>query len=64
MIPNQWYVILESCEIRKNQIKGFTRFGEKLLAWRDSDGKLAVLTIGELFPYPFGPKDLGINIFH
>ncbi len=28
------------------------------------DGKLAVLTIGELFPYPFGPKDLGINIFH
>ena len=42
MIPNQWYVILESCEIRKNQVKGFTRFGEKLLAWRDSDGKLAV----------------------
>ena len=42
MIPNQWYVILESKEIKKNQVKGFTRFGEKIVAWRDSRGDLGV----------------------
>jgi phenylpropionate dioxygenase-like ring-hydroxylating dioxygenase large terminal subunit len=29
-------------KLRKNQVKGFTRFGEKLMAWRDSEGKLGV----------------------
>ncbi|MEI7492759.1 MAG: aromatic ring-hydroxylating dioxygenase subunit alpha [Bacteroidota bacterium] len=42
MIPNQWYVILESREIKKNQLKGFTRFGEKIIAWRDNNGTLGV----------------------
>ena len=42
MIANQWYIILESREIRKNQVRGFTRFGEKLVAWRDNNGKLGV----------------------
>jgi phenylpropionate dioxygenase-like ring-hydroxylating dioxygenase large terminal subunit len=42
MIPNQWYIILESREIRNNQIKRFTRFGEKLVVWRDNTGKLGV----------------------
>ena len=42
MIPNQWYVILESGEIKNNQVKGFTRFGEKIVAWRDPNGKLGV----------------------
>jgi len=42
MIPNQWYIILESREIRKNQVRGFIRFGEKLVAWRDGNGKLSV----------------------
>ncbi|MEI6883848.1 MAG: aromatic ring-hydroxylating dioxygenase subunit alpha [Bacteroidota bacterium] len=42
MISNQWYVIMESSEIRKNQILGLTRFGEKLVAWRDGNGKLGL----------------------
>ncbi len=42
MIQNQWYVILESSEIRNNEVKGFTRFGEKIVAWRDGNGKLGV----------------------
>jgi phenylpropionate dioxygenase-like ring-hydroxylating dioxygenase large terminal subunit len=42
MISNQWYIILESREIRKNQVKGLIRFGEKLVAWRDGMGKLSV----------------------
>jgi len=42
MIPYQWYVILESREIKKNQVKGFTRFGRKLVAWRDEAGRLSV----------------------
>jgi phenylpropionate dioxygenase-like ring-hydroxylating dioxygenase large terminal subunit len=42
MIPNQWYVILESKEIRKNEIKGIIRFGKKLVAWRNPQGILGV----------------------
>lgn len=33
---------MESCEVRKNKIIGLTRFGEKLIAWRDGNGKLGV----------------------
>lgn len=42
MIPNQWYVILDSREIKKNRIIGFRRFGENLVAWRDCNGQIAV----------------------
>ena len=43
MIPNQWYAILESNEIKKGRIIGVTRMGEKLVAWRNSQGELAVM---------------------
>jgi phenylpropionate dioxygenase-like ring-hydroxylating dioxygenase large terminal subunit len=43
MIPNQWYVILESNEVKRSQPIGFTRFGEKLMAWRDSHGKISIM---------------------
>jgi phenylpropionate dioxygenase-like ring-hydroxylating dioxygenase large terminal subunit len=43
MIPNQWYVILESNEVRPGKPIGFTRFGDKLVAWRDSHGTLSVM---------------------
>ena len=43
MIPNQWYAILESNEIKKGKIIGVTRMGEKLVAWRNSQGELAVM---------------------
>jgi phenylpropionate dioxygenase-like ring-hydroxylating dioxygenase large terminal subunit len=38
MILNQWYVILCSKEIRKNQVIGTRRLGENLVVWRDSQG--------------------------
>lgn len=37
MIPNQWYVILESTELKSAPIT-VTRLGEKMAAWRDSQG--------------------------
>ena len=44
MIPNQWYVILESNEVKKGKPIGFTRMGEKIVAWRDGNGKLSVMS--------------------
>ncbi len=38
MIPNQWYVVLESQQV-KNKPIGVTRMGEKLVFWRDQSGK-------------------------
>jgi phenylpropionate dioxygenase-like ring-hydroxylating dioxygenase large terminal subunit len=43
MIPNQWYVILESKEVKPGKPIGLTRFGDKLVAWRDAHGKLSVM---------------------
>jgi len=37
MIKNQWYIIAESKEVRKNII-GLTRLGEKMILWRDIQG--------------------------
>ena len=42
MIPNQWYVILASDEVRKNSLIGVTRMGEKVVAWRNAEGRVAV----------------------
>ncbi|MGC1375782.1 MAG: aromatic ring-hydroxylating dioxygenase subunit alpha [Anaerolineales bacterium] len=44
MIPNQWYAILESGEIKKGKIIGVTRMGEKMVAWRNAKGELAVMS--------------------
>ncbi len=43
MIRSQWYAILESDEVPRNQPVGVTRMGEKLVAWRDSGGKVTVM---------------------
>ena len=43
MLPNQWYVILETGQIRRGKTLGVTRFGEKLVAWRDEQGRVAVV---------------------
>ena len=40
MIPNQWYVVLESREVRKGKLVGVTRMGEKMVFWRDTGGKI------------------------
>ena len=38
MIHNQWYVILASTEVKKNQVIGVKRLGENMVVWRDSQG--------------------------
>ena len=43
MIRNQWYVILESKEVKPGKPVGVTRLGEKLVLWRAPDGKVACL---------------------
>jgi len=42
VIPNQWYVVLSSSEVRDAPI-GVTRMAEKLVFWRDQAGKLSCL---------------------
>jgi phenylpropionate dioxygenase-like ring-hydroxylating dioxygenase large terminal subunit len=44
MIPNQWYAILESNEIKKGKLISVTRMGEKMVAWRNNQGELAVMS--------------------
>ena len=38
MIPNQWYAILDSKEVKAGKPVGVTRMGEKLVAWREQGG--------------------------
>ena len=40
MIPNQWYAVLESHEVKRGKPVGVTRMGEKMVFWRDSHGKV------------------------
>ena len=40
MIKDQWYVILESKEVKVNQVVGVKRLGENLVVWRDSKREL------------------------
>jgi phenylpropionate dioxygenase-like ring-hydroxylating dioxygenase large terminal subunit len=42
MIPNQWYVILESKQVKARPV-GVTRLGGKLVLWADRAGRLGCL---------------------
>lgn len=42
MIPNQWYVLMESKQVKEHPV-GVTRMGEKLVFWRDQDGRVGCL---------------------
>ncbi|MGC8838468.1 MAG: Rieske 2Fe-2S domain-containing protein [Anaerolineae bacterium] len=42
MIPQQWYVVLDSREVRDRPV-GVTRLGEKLVFWRDAEGQVHCL---------------------
>src|SRR5512143_960187 len=44
MIPNQWYAILESREVKHGRITTVTRMGEKLVAWRTAGGQVTVMS--------------------
>lgn len=39
MLRNQWYVLLESNEVKDNPV-GVTRMGEKMVFWRDRQGQV------------------------
>ena len=41
MIPNQWYPLLECRQIPRKRPIGVTRLGEKMVFWRDAQGKAA-----------------------
>lgn len=40
MIKNQWYVVLESKQVKKNSLIGVTRFSNKLVFWRDGNNEV------------------------
>ena len=42
MIPKQWYVVMDSTQVRDKPV-GVIRMGEKLVFWRDSSGKVVCL---------------------
>ena len=42
MIPNQWYVVLDSSQVKDKPV-GVVRMGEKLVFWRDQHGQLSCL---------------------
>lgn len=42
MIPNQWYVLMESKQV-KDRPMGVTRMAEKMVFWRDGAGKVSCL---------------------
>ena len=42
MIPNQWYVLMESKQVKEKPV-GVTRMGEKLVFWRDETGQVGCL---------------------
>ena len=43
MIPNQWYPILESRQLRGKKPLGVTRLGEKLVLWREANGRIVCM---------------------
>ena len=43
MIPNQWYAVLSSSEVRRGRPVGAVRFGRRLVFWRDEEDNVACL---------------------
>lgn len=43
MIKDQWYAVLDAREVPRNKIIGVTRLGEKLIFWRDEQGKIGCI---------------------
>ncbi len=43
MIPDQWYAVLESDEVKPGKPNPFKRLGQDLVFWRDSKGKVIVM---------------------
>jgi phenylpropionate dioxygenase-like ring-hydroxylating dioxygenase large terminal subunit len=57
MIRNQWYVVLESKELKQGKPLGVTRLGEKLVFWRTEQGQAACMA--DRCPHIGAPLCLG-----
>ena len=57
MIPNQWYAILESREVKRGKPVGVTRLGERMAVWRDSRGEVAC--VSDLCPHRGAALSIG-----
>ena len=57
MIPNQWYAVLESNEVKRGKPVGVTRMSEKLVFWRDRQGRVNCLR--DLCPHRGAALSLG-----
>ena len=40
MIKNQWYVVLDAKQVKKNKLLGVTRLSDKLVFWRDNQNQV------------------------
>ena len=40
MIKNQWYVVLDAKQVKKNKLLGVTRLSDKLVFWRDDQNQV------------------------
>jgi phenylpropionate dioxygenase-like ring-hydroxylating dioxygenase large terminal subunit len=43
LIPDRWYAVLDSSEVRKGKPVGARRLAESLVFWRDADGRVVVM---------------------
>lgn len=43
MIPNMWYVVAESSEVKAGKPLALKRMNDELVLWRDSEGKIVVM---------------------
>lgn len=57
MIRNQWYVVLESDDVKPGHPMGTTRMGEKMVFWRQQNGQ--VVCMGDVCPHLGAPLHLG-----
>ena len=57
MIPDQWYAVLESDEVKRGKPAAFRRFGQDLVFWRDAAGQVVVM--GDRCPHRGAKLSLG-----
>ena len=43
LIPNMWYAVLDSSEVKTRKPHAFKRLGEALVCWRDAQGQIVVM---------------------
>lgn len=57
MIPNLWYAILQSSEVRPGKPRAFRRLNEDLVVWRNRQGKVVIM--GDRCPHRGAKLSIG-----